>query len=425
MNYLTLHHGSFYFQMRVPVAHRERFGKLLRTNLQTKEAAVARALAYGMASHWLARFSGLESSIPALPSLPQATESTLGSSTTSTHVPKESMALPVNESRRAIALSADQTMFCLFEYWRDLSPSRLMRSVAEFELTAASFDKVVGVPVEQLTRSDIAAYRDHLISTGLAPATIIKRLGHLSAVLQTAVDAGKLANNVSRRMPVPRSDTTLSRLPFSEEHLATIFASSIYTANRREIAGAGEASVWIPVLGLLTGARLEELCQLRVRDIVLDRKYGALISITGDGIITRVKTKSSNRTIPVHPELQRVGFLRYVDARRVANDDWLFPLLRADRFGNRSGNFSRWWGRHMRAKNGCGIEDGRLVFHSFRHTFKTLCRAARIPEDIHDALTGHSGGGNVGRGYGLIPTELLVEAIGNIRVPIVLPIIEP
>ena len=39
------------------------------------------------------------------------------------------------------------------------------------------------------------------------------------------------------------------------------------------------------------------------------------------------------------------------------------------------------------------------TFHSFRHTFKRGCREAGISEEIHHALTGHSGGG-VGRAYG-------------------------
>jgi hypothetical protein len=33
------------------------------------------------------------------------------------------------------------------------------------------------------------------------------------------------------------------------------------------------------------------------------------------------------------------------------------------------------------------------VFHSFRHSFKDACRRAAIPEEIHDAITRHSGGG--------------------------------
>ncbi len=39
------------------------------------------------------------------------------------------------------------------------------------------------------------------------------------------------------------------------------------------------------------------------------------------------------------------------------------------------------------------------TFHSFRHTFKRACREAGLSEEVHHALTGHSGGG-VGRRYG-------------------------
>lgn len=37
--------------------------------------------------------------------------------------------------------------------------------------------------------------------------------------------------------------------------------------------------------------------------------------------------------------------------------------------------------------------------HGFRHSFKTMCRQAGIPEEIHDAMTGHDDGA-VSRHYG-------------------------
>jgi hypothetical protein len=60
------------------------------------------------------------------------------------------------------------------------------------------------------------------------------------------------------------------------------------------------------------------------------------------------------------------------------------------------------------------------VFHSLRHNFKDALRAARVPEDLNDALTGHSTRGSVGRSYGAkdivtrygMPT--LVDAVSRI-----------
>jgi integrase len=37
--------------------------------------------------------------------------------------------------------------------------------------------------------------------------------------------------------------------------------------------------------------------------------------------------------------------------------------------------------------------------HGFQHSFKTMCREAGIPEEIHDSITGHDDG-SVSRGYG-------------------------
>ena len=55
------------------------------------------------------------------------------------------------------------------------------------------------------------------------------------------------------------------------------------------------------------------------------------------------------------------------------------------------------------------VTDPRKVFHSFRHTFKDACRAAGVPEEVHDALTGHAGG-SVGRSYGSDGVPLKIKA---------------
>ena len=62
-------------------------------------------------------------------------------------------------------------------------------------------------------------------------------------------------------------------------------ATALASARRNEIqqalaqaskGGAGEAAYWLPLLALFTGARLEELAQLRVSDLASEEGLGLL-----------------------------------------------------------------------------------------------------------------------------------------------------
>ena len=197
------------------------------------------------------------------------------------------------------------------------------------------------------------------------------------------------------------------RLPYETEDLKAIFRSLVYSSGARPAAGAGEAAYWLPLLALFTGARLEELGQLLVTDVKRESGVCYLdINTLDEG--KSLKTRSSRRRVPLHAELIRLGFLKYVS--KLPPQGSLWPDPKPDNKGKLTGNWSKWWGRYARQE--AGITDPRKVFHSFRHTFKDATRAAGIDEALSDALTGHSGGGvrrTYGRGY---PIEKLAEAIG-------------
>ena len=46
----------------------------------------------------------------------------------------------------------------------------------------------------------------------------------------------------------------------------------------------------------------------------------------------------------------------------------------------------------------------------FLRIFKEACRISGVSEEVHDALTGHSGG-SVGRNYGGVPLDVKADAI--------------
>lgn len=432
MSYVISHHGSFYFQIRVPVLHQSRFGKVVRVNLQTRDPAVARAMALRLASDWLSRFQS--EAILASSFAPAIDAAHFGSSdlrdadlelpplaTSSAALPDP---VPCPTKQTPPAVSKPVTDRVLLDAWRRLDTERESTTVRDMHAALRDFRKVCKTPASELTRQDIAGFRDQMLKQRLARGTVSKKIGFISTLLQVGYDAGLLTHNVARGLKVPRAEVpTLVRRPFTAVELTTLFTSPIYTGALRPVAGCGEACFWIPMIALVTGARLEEICQLRFEDIVLDPEFGPLMRVTDEGEGQRVKTQGSRRTIPLHPALVRTGFLDYVEHVGEAGHEWVFPELVPDHDGRRGGNFGKWFARYLRAPKGVGIKDPRLVFHSFRHTFKTLCREAGLSEEIHDALTGHVSG-TVSRKYGEMPIRPLVTAVHAIRLPVTLPSVD-
>ena len=303
----------------------------------------------------------------------------------------------------------------LFNDWRDAQERPEKTATEALSIVTQFLELVDGRSLAELTRTDFVAYRDHLTKIkGLHHKTVEKKLSILSAILQKACDDGKVEVNHCARIRVdkPKVDSP-SRQPFSRADLHRIFSCPLYTGGRIPKGGKGEAAQWLPLLALYTGARLEELSQLEVANVLHDNEIGYFISITDDGEGQSLKTTSSRRRVPVHPDLITAGFLKLLEARIEAKELVLFPSLLADTHGKRSGNWSKWWSRYM--DETIKITDPAKVFHSFRHTFKSIAREAEVPEDIHDAISGHVGGGegrNYGGEYPLLP---LLNALKKMR----------
>lgn len=209
------------------------------------------------------------------------------------------------------------------------------------------------------------------------------------------------------------------RKPFTEADLNAIFTSPVYKDGSRPLGGRGEAAYWLPLISLLTGARLNEIAQLRLSDLKKDPETGIwIIDIDTDGDRS-VKTVSSRRQVPLHSELLRLGLLRYHEGLLNAgakSTSSMWPELYSADPKYRSTAWSKWFNRYLRVT--IGILEPSKVFHSFRHTFKRLGRNAKLTAEVSDALTGHVGGGGVGREYGDgfgLPS--LADAIGEIVAP--------
>ncbi|HRF09991.1 MAG TPA: site-specific integrase [Xanthobacteraceae bacterium] len=245
--------------------------------------------------------------------------------------------------------------------------------------------------------------KEHPDAPKIASGTVNKLLGACQTVALWARDNGVIPEDMLWSDPFANMRLEVAepeREPWSQKDLRTLFASPVYALSKRPEGGRGEAAYWLPLLALYSGARLNELAPLIASDVTPDEETGVVsIDIAADEERgKRIKTASSRRVVPIHPELKRLGFLELVEERRKADGELapLFPLLTAGPRGGHGEAWSKWFGRYIRS---IGVQNSALVFHSFRHNFKDALRNAGVSEDINDALTGHSGGG-VGRRYG-------------------------
>lgn len=280
--------------------------------------------------------------------------------------------------------------------------------------------KLAKLALPELLREDLSKFPPR------APGTINKAFQLLSAIVEDTRKRSELEEATSwpNHFPSARieedDNEERDREPFSADDLKRIFVDGpVHGQGKRHDGGQGEAQYWLPLLALFTGARLAELGQLRACDVQTDDGGIAYINIGTSGG-RKVKTRTSIRKVPIHPELRLMGFLAYVEQRREAggSEATLWPSLGSAAGRAKTAAWSQWWGNYMRRKPIC-ITDTRLVYHSFRHTLKRACRDAGLSEEVHDFLTGHAGGRSVGRSYGSgISLVRLAEEIAKVKAPV-------
>ena len=151
---------------------------------------------------------------------------------------------------------------------------------------------------------------------------------------------------------------------------------------------------WLMPLSMLTGLRLNEACQLHLKDFI-EVEGVPVIRCADLGEDQRGKNENATRRVPIHAELIRLGLLRWVKQLRAAGEVQLFPELKAGRDGHGQAA-SKWFQRYRAA---CGITGKQVeVFHSFRHLFIS----ARLDRD----LAPHKVAAIVGHEVGLISADV-------------------
>jgi integrase len=245
------------------------------------------------------------------------------------------------------------------------------RSRLDIEKAITRFTAMLGdKPIANITRQDAERFvRD--VSVG-SVATKKKTITSLSMICNAAVAANLIAINPFRGLGPDRATITEARRSYQRFDLDQL--TKFFDRTEREDG----AVLWLPRLLLFTGARLEEMAQLRSSWIV--RRDGVDVIDLHEA---RVKNGHNRRYVPIHQNLLALGFLAF--ARRA--DDRLFPELRYRASAERwSGSISTRLNREIDMALGA---DRRLTVHSLRKTFEHACYVVGIPKPTINAITGH------------------------------------
>lgn len=143
---------------------------------------------------------------------------------------------------------------------------------------------------------------------------------------------------------------------YSDKDLTTLFNSQYYANPTSKFSFSHPYQYWIPLLTIFTGATVNELSQLQVKDV---RNIGNRIALFINDIDTgkTLRNKSATRMLPIPQKLIDLGFKDYVEERRLSRDIMLFAniSLGKDGWGTQP---AKWFGNH---KKELGLDDTKTL----------------------------------------------------------------
>ena len=220
-------------------------------------------------------------------------------------------------------------------------------------------------------------------SDTVSAETINKNMSFMTGLFSYAVDLEYIGTNPASNMKEVNRQPSRDKVGvFTPEDITRIFTSP-------DLGKDHPYQFWVPVLGLFTGARREELCSLYGCDI---KNEGGVwyLDINEDKPDKRIKTHQG-RKVPLHSFVVDLGFIEYC---RVPGR--IFPELTNK---NRDRKYGHYFGKWFNGKLLAGIKPTEAApnktFHSFRHTLITQLINQGLPEPMIKAVVGHDQGGGV------------------------------
>lgn len=302
---------------------------------------------------------------------------------------------------------------CLLELFEVFAIGRHQKTVAQWRPYVRSLTDHAGhTDAHALTDKQIIAWRNHLRDgvtyrgRPLSAKTINgSYMAAVSTLLSWAKGDGLIDHNPMLGVGKVKGVKAQRLRPneFTRDEAQLILKASLADVAGRPLEEWRNARRWCPWLMAYSGARVNEITQLRSEDIVeIDGIW--VMRLTPEA--GTIKTNEA-RLVPLHRDLVGAGFVSFAQGR-ASGPLFYDPSKRRsnnaiNRQANRLGSKLAEWVTSL------GIS-GVKPNHAWRHLFNTLAVEHGLDHRSTLAILGHSAG-NVNQSYGSVPVSRLAIEI--------------
>ncbi len=292
-------------------------------------------------------------------------------------------------------VSLDYTVRRWIEFHGDMPLDQLTRlHLAEFDTAACDLPNTFPKAEKALPMREAIAAREARNGARISYKTRNRLVTHLKAMAAFACTKGLIPSDpwAGYQMDKPKEKASSRRKAkvtgFPPETVKAILDHFTATADRQTV------DYWLPLICAYTGARREEIGQLRVSD-VFDAGPIPYLLITDEEDGQSVKNLNSLRGVPIPPAVLNAGFLDYVRARRAVGATVIFQEMKHGKLiplaPDRRGHLTEVAGqRFTRTLERLGLKDGRAGIHRLRHSWTDAARRAGIDREIRRMIAGRT-----------------------------------
>lgn len=301
--------------------------------------------------------------------------------------PTEPAAPPAPKVAEAVSMKQAQ------EAWiKSIAPSTSKKTLSIKTTAIKGLVRFVGEKrqLHTLTRPDLARWYQHLRDKKISTPTLTNKqsyIGGKRGFFAWAMASGHYprgdnpaAGHVSYTANEKRKRRKFGFKAFSADEIQTIFAPENF-------AKLSFHAKWACLVGLYTGARVAEVGQLRVLDII-ELDGVPCFNFTDEGEGQSLKSEPSKRVVPIHPELIRLGFLEHVQTLVKANESQLFPRGKIDAINGRGNWITKAFGNYLK-KAGGQWPPAKRGFHSLRKSVIQELQGKGVASEMRAQIVGH------------------------------------